>query len=111
MSRTPVLPPLDGSVDILPGLVDFHAQHNPDLPWAIFPSASGGVASITFSEFAKATHRIAHIVRPDRAGPDGEVVAVAVNCDTILYVALLVGMIRAGVVVSLVSSARRITES
>ena len=94
------LPPLDGSIDVLPGLVDFHAERNPEHAWAIFPSASGGISSISFAEFAKATHRIAHILRPNRSGPEGEVVAVIVNCDSILYVALLVGMVRAGLVVS-----------
>ena len=33
-------------------------------------------------------------------GREGEVVGVVINCDTILYCALLVGMVRAGLVVS-----------
>lgn len=54
-------PPLDGSVTMIPGLVDFHADHNPDLAWVVFPSASAddGAASISFREFANATHKVA----------------------------------------------------
>ena len=100
MARPQELPPLDGSLDVLPGFVDFHAAHNADYPWAVFPSSNGGIDSISFSEFAKATHRMAHALRPDRVGADGEVVATIVNCDSVHYVALLVGLVRAGLVVS-----------
>lgn len=93
-------PPLDGSIHVLPGLVDFHATHNADLPWAFLASdAESPVSSVSFLEFAHATHRIAHALRPGRAGPENEVVAILVNCDTILYLALVAGMVRAGLVV------------
>jgi hypothetical protein len=39
-------------------------------------------------------------VRPNRAGPEGEIVALIANTDTVLYQALVAGMVRAGVVVS-----------
>jgi hypothetical protein len=39
-------------------------------------------------------------VRPNRAGLEGEIVALIANTDTILYLALVAGMVRAGVVVS-----------
>ena len=95
-------PPLDGSIHELPGLVDFHAENNPDYPWVLLAMDTQAHASpkqITFLEFAKATHRVAHILRPEDTGFEGEVVAVLVNCDTIIYLALLAGMIRAGLVV------------
>ncbi|GJE90357.1 acetyl-CoA synthetase-like protein [Phanerochaete sordida] len=92
-----VRPPLDGSLPVLPGFVDFHAEHNPERPWALLSAGPElPVETVTFAEFARATHRIAHALRPDRAGPDDEVVAVLVNCDSVLYLALLAGMIRAG---------------
>ena len=108
MSEIPQVPSLDGSLRVIPDMVDFHALHNPDRPWAIFPSPSGTeTIAITFKEFADATHRIAHALRPlptlpaeqaDVRKPD--VVAILALCDTILYTVLLAGMVRAGLVVS-----------
>ncbi|KAF7789161.1 hypothetical protein EIP86_000098 [Pleurotus ostreatoroseus] len=95
----PQLPPLDGSIPVLPGFLDFHAANNPDHPWALFPSVLGkGTQAISFSELAAATHRIAHAVRPDREGVNGEVIALIIHCDTVLYVATLIGIVRAGFV-------------
>lgn len=94
-------PPLGGSVTVLPGFVDFHAEHNPNSVWAVFPSLDDpdGKTFITYSELAQASHRVAHAVRPGRKGPEQEVVAILVNCDTVHYVTLLVGLRRAGIVV------------
>ena len=102
MVDTPNFPPTDGSILVLPGFADFHAVHNPDLPWARFPSREDPTKSeaITFAQFANATHRIAHTFRPHRQGDhDGEVVGVIINCDSILYCATIVGLVRAGFVV------------
>lgn len=94
-------PPVDGSMTVLPGFLDFQAKHNPSAPWVAFPSIRSPNTSTTvsFLEFSKATHRVAHYLRPNRVGQDGEVVAVVTNSDTILYLALIVGMARAGLVV------------
>ncbi|KAI0337721.1 acetyl-CoA synthetase-like protein [Trametopsis cervina] len=96
----PKLPPLDGSLTVIPGFVDFHATHNPQHPWVLFPSFEDPTQPITFtfSELAKATHRVAHRVRPGRKGEDGEVVALLIHTDAILYSALIQGLIRAGIV-------------
>ncbi|KAF9810700.1 hypothetical protein IEO21_06834 [Rhodonia placenta] len=96
-----VNPPLDGSIPALPGFLDFHAKHNASLPAWVLPNldpASYDYVTVTWREFADATHRIAHAIRPGRAGPDRAVVAVFVNCDTLLYHALTVGIVRAGLV-------------
>ncbi|KAI0087789.1 hypothetical protein BDY19DRAFT_994681 [Irpex rosettiformis] len=94
------LPPVYGSLSVVPGFVDFHAQHNPDRPWAIFPSdtSPSGTSSISFQEFAHATHRVAHHVRPERQGNELEVVVIVAHTDAVLYVSLLAGMMRAGVI-------------
>lgn len=98
---TPKRPSADGSVLALPGFVDFHAVHNPDRPLALLvPETGSEVKSISFLEFANATHRIAHLQRPDGDGTGGDVVIILVHCDTILYLALVVGLIRAGFIVS-----------
>lgn len=98
MSYKPLFPPLDGSVPPIPGFVDFQQKHNGDRPWILFPSGAT-VSSISFSQFADATHRVAHAFAPNMTRSNGEVVALIINCDTVLYVAMLAGLIRAGFVV------------
>ena len=96
------LPPADGSITVIPGFVDFHAEHNPNRTWAIFPSEASPTetTSISFGEFARATHRVAHHVRPDRRGAEREVVALIIHTDAILYMAVIAGLMRAGIIVS-----------
>ena len=91
--------PLDGTLLTLIDFVDFHAEHNPDSPWALYPSSDATATSISFSEVARATHRVARGLRPD--GPSGgrDVVVMLIHCDTILYVTMLVGIARSGMVV------------
>ena len=95
------LPPLDGSLTVIPGFVDFHAKHNPEHPWALYPSFEdpSKPAAITFAELANATHRIAHLSRPGRRGPENAVVGLLIHCDSLLYVAVIQGLMRAGMVV------------
>ncbi|KAI0079020.1 acetyl-CoA synthetase-like protein, partial [Panus rudis PR-1116 ss-1] len=99
-AATMKVPPLDGSIPILPGFTDFHAEHNFDQPNFLFPSRSNPneTDSISFRQFAKATHRMAHLLRPNRRGKDGEGIALLVNCDTLLYAVLVVGAVRAGLI-------------
>ncbi|KAF7798255.1 hypothetical protein EIP86_009472 [Pleurotus ostreatoroseus] len=98
MSAKPHFPPLDGSITVLPGLLDFHAEHNPDSPWALYPSSDATATSISFSDVAQATHRVAHGLRPDGTPGGRDVVVMLIHCDTILYVTMLVGIARAGMV-------------
>ncbi|KAH9941064.1 hypothetical protein B0H21DRAFT_811720 [Amylocystis lapponica] len=94
-----MLPPLDGSVSVLPGFLDFRVQHSPEAPCYVFTDpnpSSTDICSVSYLEFAQATHRIANIFRPGRIGPDGAVVAIVINTDTLFYHALTVGLIRAG---------------
>ena len=94
-------PPLDGSIRVLPGLLDFHAEHNPTLFAFGFPSRDdpNAITYISYTEYAQASHRVAHIIRPGRKGADGEIVALVVNIDALVYMALLNGMARAGTIV------------
>jgi hypothetical protein len=95
----PVYPPLDGTV-LLSDLPDFNLQHNPTLPAFVYSPIQNSITQISFLEYARACHRVVHAVRPNRAGPEREIVAIIANTDTILYLALIAGMVRAGVVVS-----------
>lgn len=94
--------PLDGSLPTLPDIADFYAKHIPNKPWLVFPSkdASHELTTISFAQMAQASHRVAHILRPGRQGPECEVVAMLLNTDTLLYAAAALGLLRAGFVVS-----------
>lgn len=99
-AQQPVLPPLDGSVSVLPGLIDFHAQRNPYFPWVVLASEDGArVLPITFLEFAEATHRIAYHFSPLDASLGRRVVCLLLACDSVLYVTLIAGLTRAGLIV------------
>ena len=106
MSPTNRIPPLDGSLRILPGFLDFHAEHNPSRHAFAFPSRENPevLTYISCLELAQATHRVAHNVRPGRKGNDREVVALLVNTDALIYAALFNGIARAGLVVRIPSN-------
>ena len=97
-----LLAPLDGSLPTIPDIADFYAAYTPDEPWLVFPSKdpSQDIMHISFAEMAQASHRVAHILRPRREGPEREVIALLLSTDTVLYVAVLLGLLRAGLVVS-----------
>lgn len=95
------VPPLDGSTTVLPGFVDFQAKYNSSRPWALFPPTSASKRTFfTYGELADATHRIAHTYCPDGVRANGEIMAVIAHPDSILYLALVAGLARAGFVVS-----------
>ena len=95
------LPPLDGSLPTIPDIADYVAKQSPNSPWFVFPSKEDPMksAQISCAEVVEASHRIAHILRPGRRGSEREVVALLLNTDTVLYAALLLGLLRAGFVV------------
>ncbi|KAF9235376.1 hypothetical protein BU15DRAFT_15152, partial [Melanogaster broomeanus] len=94
-------PPLDCSL-LFSDLINFHMQKNPTFPIFIYADdeAPNGTREITFLEFGRAAHRIAHIFRPARQDDVGQVVMLIANTDTLLYHATLAGMSIAGLVVS-----------
>ncbi|KAH0828782.1 acetyl-CoA synthetase-like protein [Lanmaoa asiatica] len=98
-------PPLDGSL-LFPDLFNFHMERNTSFPMFVYANESvpGTLTEISFLEFGRAAHRVAHALRPSRQGPDGEVVMVIANTDTILHHAVVVGLSIAGWVPFLVSS-------
>ena len=93
-----VYPPLDGTV-LTPNLLDFNIDHNAELTAFVFSDSPGSVTKISYLEYGRAAHRVGHAVRPGRTGLEGQVVAVIANLDTLLYAALVAGLIRAGIVV------------
>lgn len=95
---SPVYPPSNRSV-LLSDLPDFNLKHNALLPAFVYSPAPGSVTEISHLEFARAVHRSAHALRAS-SSLDGQVVAVIAKTDTLLYQALIAGMLRSGLVVS-----------
>ena len=98
-------PPLDRSL-LFPDLINFHMERNPSFPTFVYTNESvpDTLTEISFLEFGRAAHRVAHALRPSRQGPDGEVVMVIANTDTILHHAAVAGLSIAGWVVRLYTS-------
>ncbi|KAJ3503559.1 hypothetical protein NLJ89_g8377 [Agrocybe chaxingu] len=91
-------PPRDGSVT-LPEAVDYHRKHHPDRPVFFFHSdGNPDVTEISFLEFARATDRVGHYLRPRREGPEKQVVALIALSDSLLYQAVTLGIMRAGMI-------------
>ena len=93
-------PPFDHSL-LFPDLVNFHMERNPGFPVFVYANENvpDELTEISFLEYGRAAHRIAHALRPSRQGPDGEVVMIIANTDTILYQAVVAGLLIAGCVV------------
>ncbi|KAI5992035.1 putative aminoadipate reductase [Pisolithus orientalis] len=89
-------PPADGSL-FVPEMLEYIARHSPYHPFFVYPDEqSNELRSISHLEFYRASQRIAHAVRPDPQGHDGEVVGIVANIDSILYQTLFMGIIYAG---------------
>ena len=97
-----VAPPIDGSVT-LPETIDFHRKHNPTVPVYVFiEDGASNITNVTHLEFGRACDRVAHYLRPGRRGPEREVVAVLALSDSLLYQAVVIGIMRAGLIVRVI---------
>ncbi|KAF5318761.1 hypothetical protein D9619_011064 [Psilocybe cf. subviscida] len=102
-SRPLVFPPTDGTVT-LPEVLDFHNEHQPQRTIFTFKADGAAAATnISFFEFRRAADRVAHFIRPERCGAEGEIIALVALSDTLLYQAVTVGLTRAGIVPYLMS--------
>ncbi|KAF7360648.1 General substrate transporter [Mycena venus] len=81
----------------IPEVVAWNAENHPTAPCYLFapPDPTAAVVTITHLEFSRATQRAAHQLRPNRQGRDGEVVALIALSDTLLYLAIVAGLITA----------------
>lgn len=92
-------PPVDGTLN-LTETVDFHAEHNKDLPAFVFSNdGSDQITEISYFEFSRACHRVAHVIQPTPVEGPKPVVAFMALSDSLLYQAITLGMMRAGLVV------------
>lgn len=107
MSANSFVPiPLDRSIPFA-GMVDFHAKHNPTRPYAILAptsDAGGSTSNVSWLEFSRATHRAAHLINPIVNGrqqiPAGKVIGIFALTDSIVYQAIVMGIVRSGNIVS-----------
>ncbi|KAJ7622608.1 putative aminoadipate reductase [Mycena polygramma] len=91
------LPPLDCSLTF-DEIIDQHlALENHSVAYS-FCDHTGHTTNITHFEFARAAHRVAHLLRPQRGGADGQVVAIIALTDVLVYQTIVAGCIKAGLV-------------
>jgi hypothetical protein len=104
MGRYPQLTPEVTTALSAVELIDYHLEHNPDYPFAVYPSSNPNAEpdEIPFLEYGRATHRVARLLCAGGEVPvrKGEVVGVVANTDSILYMAVVGGIMRAGLTVS-----------
>ncbi|KAJ6553072.1 hypothetical protein B0H19DRAFT_1030172, partial [Mycena capillaripes] len=80
----------------VPDVVSFNSEADPTGSFYIYADPeSHEIVTITNLEFARAAHRAAHLVHPNRKGPDGQVVALLALSDTVLYHAVIAGLMTA----------------
>ena len=92
-------PPTDGSVNF-PETVDFHRKHNPRVPiYTFIQDGALDVTQITHLEFGRACDRVAHYLQSGTRDSTRGVVAVLALSDSLLYQTVVVGIMRAGLIV------------
>ncbi|KAL1690000.1 hypothetical protein GGG16DRAFT_103376 [Schizophyllum commune] len=90
--------PLEANL-AFPAACDFNLKHNPEQTCYVYAEADGTVRKVTYLELGRAVHRAAHALRPSRDGNhDGAVVAIIALSDTLLYQAVNIGLMKAGLV-------------
>ncbi|KAJ7052229.1 putative aminoadipate reductase [Mycena amicta] len=104
MAKPFVTPPGDGSLNVSQ-VIDFHITNCNLTPAFSFATedgdGAGTLTNISHFEYARAAHRVAHLLRPQpnlHDGMDGQVVAIIALTDTLPYQTLFAGCIAAGLV-------------
>ncbi|KAJ7623601.1 putative aminoadipate reductase [Roridomyces roridus] len=83
---------------LIPDVVSQNYEKIPGEAFYVYANPqSDGVVTITQLEFTRATHRAATLLRPDDT-PAGQVVAILAQSDTLLYHAVVVGLMTADLI-------------
>ncbi|KAH9911161.1 uncharacterized protein B0H18DRAFT_945218, partial [Fomitopsis serialis] len=94
-------PPLDGSLT-LPELCDWHGEHSANHRLFVYAEDDGTVKNILWSSASQAIRRAAELVKQrlgDKQGKNGDrVVAILSSSDSIPYMTMILGIIRANCV-------------
>ncbi|KAJ6575613.1 putative aminoadipate reductase [Mycena vulgaris] len=84
---------------LIPDVVALNSETRPSEPFYVYAKPdTGDIATITQLEFGRASHRAASILRPNGDGPAGQVVAIIALSDTVLFHAIVVGLMTANFV-------------
>ncbi|KAG8684167.1 hypothetical protein FRC08_013838, partial [Ceratobasidium sp. 394] len=88
----------DGSVP--PSLIaDFHLASNPQHIFSVlYDVKSSKKIDVTYEQLAHAVHRAAHLLNPNASIPQGTNLGILATTDTLTYLTLLLGTMRAGLV-------------
>ncbi|KAJ7715956.1 acetyl-CoA synthetase-like protein [Mycena metata] len=98
----PMRPPVDCSLN-LEEIINLHiARENRSVAY-VFANEDREITEITHLEFARAANRVAHILRPQRRGPDREVLAIIALTDVLIYQTIVAGCFIAGIVPFIIS--------
>ncbi|KAF7341009.1 Acetyl-CoA synthetase-like protein [Mycena sanguinolenta] len=92
-----LLPPLDCSLNVAQ-ILDFHITHENRSAAYSFTDEVGNTTEISHFELSRAAHRVAHLLRPQRRGPEGQMLAIVAQTDVLIYQTIVVGCIIAGLV-------------
>ncbi|KAJ7045269.1 hypothetical protein C8F04DRAFT_1344072 [Mycena alexandri] len=98
----PMRLPVDCSLN-LEEIIDLHIDRENRSVAYIFANEDSDITEITHLEFAGAAHRVAHILRPQRRGPERQVLAIIALTDVLIYQTIVAGCIIAGIVPFLIS--------
>ncbi|KAJ3994744.1 putative aminoadipate reductase [Lentinula boryana] len=104
-TNTTVPPSLERFITV-PELLKFHLQRNSAQPVYVFARErkhEEECTEVTYLEFVRATHRGAHLIRSDRAGTDGAVIAILALVDSLVYQTLVASIMQAGLIPLLIS--------
>lgn len=105
-ARDFVFPPVDGSL-LLHETLEYHLERHAELPmYAFHEEGKETETELSYLEFSRACHRVAHALAPKIAFGEGApvkrpVVAFMALADVVVYQAIVIGLMRIGVVVSL----------
>lgn len=91
-------PPTNGTVDPAHA-IDFNLNKNSDHLFAVlYDLKSTSKTELTFGQLARAAHLAAHVINPGAAIPQGTNVGILVSTSSVMYIAMVLGVIRAGLV-------------
>ncbi|KAF7347157.1 Acetyl-CoA synthetase-like protein [Mycena venus] len=91
------LPPLDCSLNLVE-IINWHIVHDNRSVAYSFADEDGHITDISHFEFARAAHRVAHLLRPERRGSEGQVLAIVALTDVLIYQTIVAGCIVAGLI-------------
>ncbi|KAF8215612.1 acetyl-CoA synthetase-like protein [Mycena galopus ATCC 62051] len=79
-------------------IFNLHIAHDNQSAAYSWADEEGRITDVSHFEVARAAHRVAQILRPQRGGPDGQVMAIVALTDVLIYQTIVAGCLIAGLV-------------